>query len=266
MNQRLLKFLKFAYGSHEVIGKDGFFADFKAGFLRKKKGFVQEIAGRDSVAAFKRFLDRNNAYDYVVLSVAFSPVEFGDLRHPLKAIEIARSLAAQKGIEVLISVSKSAYLWKELVSENLIENSNKYGFFSPCIGCHLYLHILRGFLATITGAEIVVSGERLYHGDKIKVNQALPCITAYAQVLKSIGVDLVFPVMDLKEEKSILELLPEKWAEGKGQMECLFSGTSKLTADRYDELRTSIERYLSEHLIPSGTEILKRFVKIHCSI
>ena len=52
---------------------------------------------------------------------------------------------------------------------------SRYQFFTPCIGCHFYLHASRIPLSLLLGRIPVVAGERETHDGAIKVNQTSGC-------------------------------------------------------------------------------------------
>ncbi|MCF8037391.1 MAG: hypothetical protein K9K62_11005, partial [Desulfobacteraceae bacterium] len=48
------------------------------------------------------------------------------------------------------------------------------GHYTPCTGCHLYLHAVRIPLARMLGNVPIIGGERESHSGKVKVNQCAP--------------------------------------------------------------------------------------------
>lgn len=260
--EELLSFLQLAYSSNELIGFDSFFEP-----LQKLKGqtsnyFIQEVAGRDSIAAMSSFLQLSkNQYTGVILAAALAPAEYGELEHLYQSLLTAAEIAANHGLSYHFSVSKSVPAWKELVAANALTSSMKYGFYTTCLGCHLYLHLLRGIIAVQTGASPIVSGERHFHRGRIKINQSPEAIRAYKKVLESHGVKIVFPVAELDDETRLIELLPRFWEEGKEQLDCLFSGSSKIDDNSYRQIRNNLARYLEEYLIPRGIEVFNSLLK-----
>jgi hypothetical protein len=79
-------------------------------------------------------------------------------------------------------------------------------------------------IARQTGADIVVSGERVRHGQRTKANQRADTLRAYADVLASAGLDLRFPVKDMAAASAIAEALGPDWPGGSPQLDCVLKG------------------------------------------
>lgn len=168
------------------------------------------------------------------------------------------------GISSSVAASISFRLWKELVAVDLLKHSTTYGFYAPCIGCHLYLHILRGILAKSINAKVVVSGERAFHKGLIKLNQSKPSLRVYREVLQSVGVELVYPIEQVDNEQLIKELAGRDWEEGEEQLKCFFTGTSKLDRITYSQIEKNLQKYLIDHLLSKGREVILREIsEIH---
>jgi len=257
MNEKsLFGFLQLAYSSNELIGLESFFEAPEKPSDSMSNYFIQEVAGRDSIAAMSKFLQvSKDRYSGVILAAALAPTEYGELEYLYRSLLTAAEIAKSNGLEYYFSVSRSVFAWKELVASNALANSIEYGFYTTCLGCHLYLHLLRGVLSVQTGASPVVSGERYFHRVRIKINQSPEAIKAYEKVLESQGVKIVFPIFELDDESQLLKLLPRFWEEGKEQLKCLFTGSSKLDKDSYRQIRKSLIRYLENFLIPRGIEV-----------
>ncbi|MCX7832355.1 MAG: hypothetical protein N2440_05610 [Actinobacteria bacterium] len=258
---KLNDFLRKVYSSSETLGLDGFFNPEEVlRDVKGKKGFIQEVAGRDSIASLSRFLYGKQDFEFVLISAAFSPTEFGDLNAIQKAMLIAENIARLKGLKVYFAAFKSVSLWSEIVSADALQVSINYGFYSPCIGCHMYLHLLRARAASILGVKDIVSGERIYHKGKIKINQSPQALDAYQEVFSSKGFALHFPLKELDDEDTILSLLPVRWEEGKEQLICYFTGSSKIDITQEKFISNKLNNYLKEYLIPKGKILLDRLI------
>lgn len=258
---KLLNFLKKVYQSKELTGKESLLLPDDFSLPLDSQTFIQEIAGRDSLASFTSFINQNPDFKTVVLSAAFSPTEYGNLNYLLEALYLAGEIAEKGGLGFYFSISKSIFAWEKLVSKNVLSDSKKYGFYSPCIGCHFYLHLLRAVLAKESGIKTVVSGERFYHRGKIKVNQSPVVLNFYFEFFKKIDLQIVFPVANLDDEEEILRLLPKKWEEGKDQLTCYFTGSSKLETFEYKNIEENIKRYLNEELEKRGLEVFNELLR-----
>lgn len=255
-------FLKNVFTSEKTVGLESIFlSNFKE--LDLNHFFIQEIAGRDSIASFYKYISDNpNKHKGVILSIAFAPTEFGNLDYLVNAIETAQTIAEKNKLEVVLSASKDIYLWKKLIGRNAFDHSKKYGFFTPCILCHLYFHILRAFIAIEVNATPIVSGERAFHGKKIKLNQTREATLTYKTIFSESGIEIIFPIIDVSSESELLALLPRSWEEGAEQLSCIFSGSSTIKAEKeFSSFERNYKKYLKEVVLPLGLEIITSYKK-----
>jgi hypothetical protein len=250
-------FLEKVFYSERAIGLSSiYFPSLRADDLNRF--FIQEIAGRDSIAAFYKYITEHpKKHDGVILSVAMAPTEYGNLDYLVKSVETAVNIAKSNALEVVFSASKDIHLWKKLVGKNVLRHSLKYGFFTPCILCHLYFHMLRAFIAIDVGASPIVSGERALHGRKTKLNQTHEAVSAFERVFLEAGIEIVFPVIDVSSESELMELLPRRWEEGKEQLSCIFSGSSTVEGEADIKLiEGNYTKFLEEVAVPLGSEVI----------
>jgi hypothetical protein len=78
-----------------------------------------------------------------------------------------------------------------------------FGFFSPCVGCHLYFHAIRIPLAKKLNCSLVIAGEKESHNGKIKVNQIGAALDSYTLFSKQFGIELFLPLRAAKLGKDI---------------------------------------------------------------
>lgn len=213
---------------------------------------IVEVAGRDSVAAAVRAVDEL-PIDAVVPTIVYAGTEFGDWKTPFEKAEILKKLLAEKapGVAVYDAVVLGAPgLWRALNGRYVSTLFGSYGFYTPCIGCHLYVHALRVPLAKTTGCNIVVAGERESHDGRVKLNQISAALDAYVDLLARFGVELVLPLRHVASGVEIEELVGGDWKEETGQLGCVLGGNYR---DRsggvsYDE--GAVKRFLGEFAVP----------------
>ena len=51
--------------------------------------------------------------------------------------------------------------WWELCGRYTTHFIKKFGFFSPCVGCHFYIHTVRVPIAKLLQSNLVIGGERI---------------------------------------------------------------------------------------------------------
>jgi hypothetical protein len=99
---------------------------------------ILEIAGRDSIAAAIKSVEENGFTDLLPVYV-YTGTEFGDWAHVKEAVERLSRRLPDVCVHPL-RVMGSPQFWKALNGRFISELIARFGFYSPCPGCHLYLH------------------------------------------------------------------------------------------------------------------------------
>jgi hypothetical protein len=216
------------------------------------KPAVIEIAGRDSVAAALRAAAANG-YDLFLPTIAYTGTEFGDWRTAFEKVTfLAERLAASgAGTDVLPPVALGApALWRVLCGRHLLALYRRFGFYTPCVGCHLYLHAIRIPLAKQTGCDVVVGGERESHDDRVKLNQIPRALDAYVDFLGRFGVVLALPLRHVASGAAVQELVGRDWRDGEKHVECVLSRNYVEPAGGVPYGEDAIGRSLEEFAFP----------------
>lgn len=215
---------------------------------------IVEIAGRDSVAAAVTAV-RERGFDSLVPTMALTGTETGDREAPLRAIATLRSLLASIA-EVHDPVPLSdPSLWSAMNARPAAVLQRRFGVYSPCLACHLYLHLLRVPLAWSHGNVPIVSGGRDTHDGRIKLSQTTASIDASTRVLAYAGVELIHPVRSASD-KDVADLIGDAWAPGEVQLGCQLSDNYADFdgAVTYDE--AGYARYVAEYFEPVGRAVI----------
>jgi hypothetical protein len=216
------------------------------------KPAIVEIAGRDSVAAALRAAAEAD-YDLFLPTIAYTGTEFGDWRLPFEKVEYFRERVrgVRTRVDVLEPVVLGALeLWRLLCGRYVLAQYRRFGFYTPCIGCHVYLHAVRVPLAKLTGCDVVVAGERESHGGVVKLNQIPTALDAYVDLLARFDVELSLPLRHVSSGAEIEALVGAEWGEREGQLQCVLSENYR-DADGsvpYDE--EAVRRFLDEFALP----------------
>ena len=216
------------------------------------KPAIIEIAGRDSVAAALRAA-AVNGYDLFLPTIAYAGTEFGDWRTAFEKVTfLAERLGASgANADVLPPVALGApALWRVLCGRYLLASYRRFGSYTPCVGCHLYLHAIRVPLAKRTGCNVVVGGERESHDGLAKLNQIPRALDAYVELLGRFGVVLALPLRRVASGAEVQELVGRDWRDVEEHVECVLSRNYLEPAGglSYDE--KAIGRFLEEFAIP----------------
>lgn len=215
---------------------------------------IASIAGRDSVAATVAAC-REEGYTAVLPTVVLTGTEHGNPDVPLRAVQLLRELLEGEADVLDPMRFGSPALWAALNGRFAAEISDRYHVSSPCLACHLYVHLARVPLAWSLGSVAIVTGERDSHDGRIKLSQTPASIDAETRVLAHAGLELLTPVRDRPSEE-IDVLTGGRWAGQDDGWACVHSGN-------YIRLDGSVEfdtvgylRYVSEFLEPCGMAVV----------
>ncbi len=223
------------------------------------KPAILEIAGRDSLAA-ARLAVTEGGYDVVWPTVAYAGTEYGDARGPSANVRVLRSLVEEKGAEVLPAVALAdPALWHLLCGRYLAASFRRFGFFTPCVGCHLYFHALRLPLARAANCRAVVAGERESHAGAVKVNQISVALDAYVALARRFDVDLVLPLRHVSEDGYIAQAAGAAWPS-ENDPRCVLAGNYRDARGAAIFDAAAVRRYLDEFALPVATGAVEAYL------
>lgn len=232
-------------------------AGLDAASLSARPGLaIVEIAGRDSVAAAVVAVRERGFTTLLPTSVA-TGTEYGDESAPEKA---ARHLAGLLGdaVEVLPCLRLgSPRLWAALNGRFATVIAERFRIGSPCLACHLYMHLARVPLSLALGGVPLVAGERDTHGGRLKLSQTPSGIDACVRVLARAGVELLEPIRRVHDGDEIAAIVGPGWARGERQLCCVHSANYEALdgATSFDEL--AYARYVHSFLEPAGAAVVR---------
>lgn len=243
-----------------IAGFDGpLFERLREG-CRGRTAALVEVAGRDSMAAVLR-ASAGGSYQVLIPTVVYTGTEHGDRQ---AVIANARSLSENPAVTGRATVLETVVLgspawWNASASRYSSELHLRYGFNATCVACHMYLHAARVPLALSVGARAVISGERLSHDGRIKINQLEPALAAYRETCEGEGLELALPLERTEAGSEIDGIIGPGWPESRRQMCCVL-------ADNYRDLsggiigrEEDIAAYLDEFLVPFTRRVLLAF-------
>jgi hypothetical protein len=231
-------------------------AGLDAGVLAARPGLaILEIAGRDSVAAAVAAVRERGLTTLLPTSVATS-TEYGDEDAPAKTALYLAGLLGE-GVEVLPSLRLgSPRLWAALNGRYATVIAERFRISSPCLACHLYMHLARVPLSLALGGVPVVAGEREAHEGRLKLSQTPQGIDACVRVLARAGTELLEPIRRVRDSEEIAALAGPGWERRARQLCCVHScnyvGLDGSTA--FDEL--AYARYAHGFLEPAGMAVV----------
>jgi hypothetical protein len=218
---------------------------------------IVEIAGRDSVAAAVAAV-RERGFTTLVPTIAFTGTEVGDREAPKRAVASLRLLLGGHAEVLDPTALLDPALWSAMNARAAAELQQRFGVYSPCLACHLYMHLLRVPLAWSHDDAPVIAGERNTHDGRIKLSQTSSGIDASVRVLAHAGIELLEPVRAMAGEE-IAGIVGGGWEQGDGQLGCQLAGNYVDFEGRvrYDE--AGYTRYLAEFFEPVGRAVIDAF-------
>lgn len=229
--------------------------------LQETEGLaIVEIAGRDSIAAALE-ATRKKHLRALLPTIAYTGTEYGNWEIPFKKASLLKEQLSPKGIRVFAPLVLGApRFWWRLCGRYASDLFRAFGFYSPCLGCHLYLHAIRIPLARRLNCRVLIGGERESHEGKIKLNQIGAALDAYVSFTGTFGIELFLPIREVTSNDQIKAIINYPWEEGAEQLECVLS---KNYVGRNGEVfysENAIQRFFSEFAIREAEEALKVFL------
>lgn len=218
---------------------------------------IAEISGADSIAAALQYAADHPACTEMLPTYVSTGTEFGDFGAIEHNVKWLREELRRRHDVTLLDLERSAdpALWRAINGRFASVLTERYGQWLPCVGCHLYLHLMRIPVAERTGSSIVITGEREHHDARTKANQEAAVLDAYREVLAHAGVTLEMSVRHVATRDALVEILGERWVGGSPQLECVLSGNERGVSG------TSVARAPSEliddYLVPLGVAIVE---------
>ena len=222
---------------------------------------IVEMAGRDSVAAAIKGVEEEGFTDLIPTYV-YTGTEYG----PWSSLEQAVGRLAKRvhGVKVHnLIVIGSPRFWQALNGRFISELIDKYHFYTPCVGCHLYLHTLRIPITLSLGNIPVISGARELHNGDVKINQVSEALDLYQRLAEDFGIKLIFPLRYISKGDNIKDILGFNWEEGKGQLGCVLSGNYRKPEGSNKINKEDVVTYLEEFAFPSVRKIIASYVEGH---
>jgi len=217
-----------------------------------------EIAGRDSIAAAVKSIQEYGFTDLLPTYV-YTGTEYGPWDIVNQALFKLKSRLPHVRVHPLI-VLGSPDFWKALNGAFISELSSIYGFYTPCIGCHLYLHAVRIPLALLLSNIPIISGERERHNSSVKINQIPEALDLYKNLTETFRIQLLVPLRKISHGQKIEAILQMDWREGKEQLHCCLSGNYRSVDGSVEMRKAQVVRFLNEFAIPCTEKIIREYI------
>jgi len=117
---------------------------------------IVEIAGRDSIAAAIKSVEKEK-FTNLLPTFVYTGTEYGPWSSVMNAVERLSKRLPETRIHNPVVMGSPSF-WQALNGRFISELISRYDFYTPCIGCHLYLHSIRIPLAIKVGNVSIISG------------------------------------------------------------------------------------------------------------
>lgn len=190
---------------------------------------IVDIAGKDSIAAILEQVQLDNTITNILPIVVKAPTEYGNDELFIEAYKNFINVAKSKYSLNIVHefYIEEPLLWRIINGKYLSITMDKFGFYSPCPGCHLYIHSVRGFIGKKLGIKKIISGERLKHENKIKINQLDISLKKHEELLKYFGIKHLQPLKNTFSDANIFKNLKDAGIKEFYHYNCLYSGNYK---------------------------------------
>lgn len=237
---------------------------------------IAELSGMDSVAAIIRAGERLS-FDAILPTIVLTGTEFGSPAFVRRNYDLIVKRLQKNSCLILEPLIYTDFdFWRALCGRFIQAQIDRWAAYTPCVGCHLYLHAMRIPLATRLGINYIVSGERESHSGRIKLNQTSRSLDAHINLMESWGLKFVLPLRHVERRSEVMAIAGRDIFPGEDQFQCLFSDNyrdvsgkniqhSDWVAQYYDELGLPLTKTLVRALLvdPSArlVEIAEDFVR-----
>ncbi|WP_048059157.1 S66 peptidase family protein [Methanococcus vannielii] len=226
--------------------------------INPKKIAIGEFAGRDSAAAIIKAFE-NPEIDAILPILAFTGTDYGEREIYYKNWNLINERIGElyeKKYLLPLHFIFEPKLWNALNGRFVAAIIKKYGYYSPCIGCHAYLRVIRIPIAKHFGNKII-TGERILHDNDFKIDQLKETLEIYHEICEKFGVELLFPVKNIEKGVEIKEIIGKNWEQGKNQYSCMFSGNYRDSDGKVIFEKEKILEILTKFIYPASIEILR---------
>lgn len=222
---------------------------------------IAEIAGRDSVAAVLKAAE-SGRIKTILPTVAYTGTEFGDWSQPFEKAAFLREVLRGRGLQVHEPVVLgSPELWWILCGRYASKHVKEFGFYTPCLGCHLYFHAIRIPLSKMVDCTIVIGGERESHDGRIKLNQIGIALDAYTDLLGRFGVELLLPLRSIRSGEAVQRIIGSEWSEGSQQLLCVMRKNYLDERGEVEYSEEAVRRYFDRFALSTAEAMVQSYVR-----
>lgn len=218
--------------------------------------YIAELAGKDSVAAIHKFI-RTHENIRIIPSIVYTRTEYGGFDSYFESLKFLKKYAIECGVEFeeVLELSNEKF-WNIFCIKYQYQLHQKFGFYTPCIMCHLYAHLVRIPFCYQLGAEGIITGERFFHGKNVKTNQHPKTLECFQKLIDYSGLELIQPLVEVKDADEVAsEIGDREIIDHANDTKCILSGN--LNSYSIDEI--ALQKFLDEYVYRIGAYIIDDF-------
>lgn len=220
--------------------------------------YLAEIAGKDSIAAIHKFIGENNI-DLIIPTIVYTGTEYGNVESYYNSIEYISRYGHKHNITIGKPIElHDEKLWNLLCIRFQHQLHNKYGFYTPCVMCHLFTHLLRIPILYKNNAVGIITGERSSHNGKLKMNQYPITIECFNMLFEKHNILFKRPLFDIDNTDIINnEIKDYAYLESINDVKCILSGNLTDYPYQKNDALYQLTKFLDEYVFKLGDYILE---------
>lgn len=218
---------------------------------------VAEIADRDSVAAVLKVMKEGEIKEILPIADIIPP-EHGNIRKGFNQVFWLKEKAKKYNVKIYDLMFIESYdLYSTLAARYSRELINRYGFYTPCIACHMYFHTIRVPIVKALGGTQIIGGERNSHDGRLKPSQIPIAIDYYKKAVGMLGGNLVLPLRDIVDTNEIIKLTYDDHP----QLSCMFKETYGGLPESIMRDEERLKGFLEEFALPLTLDLIGVMVR-----
>lgn len=224
--------------------------------------YIAEIAGKDSIAAVHKMM-RTQTVDCIVPTIVYTGTEYGDLSVYAKSIDYLVGCGKQYGVAVGGTIIlHDEILWNYICIRYQNQLFSRFGFFTPCIMCHLFTHLIRIPTYLEKGGMGIITGERYSHKGKMKANQQYDTMNCFRTLFDRHRIPLIQPLIDTEDTKVIDEEINDcAHISNINDTKCILSGNMSGCSLSDSVYLNQLKQYLNTFVQPVGAYLLNCYIQ-----
>ncbi len=224
--------------------------------------YIAEIAGKDSISSIINF-GQTNKNITIVPTVVYTGTEYGDISTFTESIEFLNKLLCKYPIKFeTTQIIHNEKLWNILNAKYQYLIYKKFDFFTPCIMCHFYTHLIRIPTYILYKASGIITGERVSHDGRVKLNQHPNTLKCFSYLFEKNGIQLIRPNCNMYDTKDVDEIIKDEYIiTHANDVKCVLSGNLFGFPNQEDVFVFCLNNFLENFVKPVGDFCIHNFVQ-----